>query len=74
LYVIFKNMNMKIIRYIFLLLTATVILSCGKAPDKVFINGKIYTLDSKNTVTEAIAVKDGDIVDLGTTKDIKDKY
>lgn len=65
---------MKIIRYIFLLLTATVILSCGKAPDKVFINGKIYTLDSKNTVTEAIAVKDGEIVDLGTTKDIKDKY
>ncbi len=49
--------------------------SCGKnMPDKIFINGKIYSLDDKNSIYEAMAVKDGLIFDLGTNEKILKKY
>ncbi|MEO6695916.1 MAG: amidohydrolase [Ignavibacteria bacterium] len=48
--------------------------SCGEKPDTIFYNGKIYTMNESNTVVEAIAVKEGKIIDLGTTEEIKDKY
>ncbi len=49
--------------------------SCGKnMPDKIFINGKIYSLDDKNSIYEAVAVKDGLIFDLGTNEKILKKY
>lgn len=41
------------------------------ATDKVFVNGRIYTLDAGGTEAEAIAVKDGRIAAVGTTADIK---
>lgn len=34
-------------------------------------NGKIITVDSKDTVAEAVAVKDGRIVGVGTTSEVK---
>ncbi|MBS1493936.1 MAG: amidohydrolase [Bacteroidetes bacterium] len=48
--------------------------SCSKKPDSVFINGKIYTMDNNNTIVEAVAVKEGKIIETGTTKAITDKY
>lgn len=38
--------------------------------DTIFINGNIYTADSTNTKVEAVAVKNGKILDLGSSKNI----
>ena len=38
--------------------------------DKIFINGKIITIDSSNTIAQALAVKDGRILAVGTTDQI----
>jgi predicted amidohydrolase YtcJ len=40
--------------------------------DSIFINGTVRTVDSKNTVAEAVAVRDGRVLAVGTTADIKD--
>ncbi|MFT3748767.1 MAG: amidohydrolase [Agriterribacter sp.] len=42
--------------------------------DLIVHNGKVYTVDSLFTVTEAIAVKDGKIAAAGTSKDILGEY
>src|SRR6187455_3105342 len=46
-----------------------------KAPivdaDKIYINGKVLTIDSSNTVAQAVAVKDGKILEVGTTNAIQ---
>lgn len=39
--------------------------------DSIFTNGKIATLDSRNTVVEAIAVKNGFIIARGTTDEMR---
>jgi len=65
---------MKILNYISLIVAIFVLTSCSKSPDHIFINGKIYTLDSKNSVSEAIAVKEGKIIDIGDNSKIKEKY
>lgn len=38
--------------------------------DKIFINGKIITVDSSNSIAEAVAVKDGKILAVGNSKDL----
>lgn len=38
--------------------------------DLMFINGKVYTMDKDNTVSEAVAVKDNKIIKVGTTEEI----
>jgi predicted amidohydrolase YtcJ len=65
---------MKYINFLFILLVIAVSFSCSKSQTTVYFNGKIYTLDANNTVVEAIAVKDGKIIDLGKNDDIKNKY
>lgn len=47
---------------------------CSTNPDMIYTNGKIHTMDANNTVVEAVAVKDGKIIDLGTTAEITEKY
>jgi len=37
----------------------------------VFTNGKIYTVNIKNPFAEAVAVKDGKFVEVGSAKDIE---
>lgn len=59
---------------ILILIFALLLYSCGEKPEIIFTNGKIYTLDEKNSVVEAIAVNHGKIIDMGTTNDIMDKY
>lgn len=39
--------------------------------DKIFINGKIITVDEKNTIAQAVAVADGKILAVGTTENIQ---
>ena len=39
--------------------------------DMVFTNGRIYTVDSRKLHAEAVAVKDGKFVGVGSAKDIK---
>lgn len=42
--------------------------------DLLIYNGKIYTLDSISSMAEAMAVKDGKIIALGTREEIQKKY
>lgn len=62
------------IKFILVIFLASILTSCSKSPDVIYYNGKIHTLDSDNTVVEAIAVKDGKILELGKNDDIKNKY
>lgn len=41
-----------------------------EGPDTVFINGTVYTVDSNNSTTQAVAVKDGLISAVGSTEEI----
>ena len=41
------------------------------AADKIFINGIVVTVNDANTITEAVAVKNGKIVAVGSNKEIK---
>src|SRR3954468_14558654 len=43
----------------------------AQAPDTVLINGKILTVDARNTVQQALAIRDGKITALGTTAAIR---
>jgi predicted amidohydrolase YtcJ len=49
--------------------------SCNSGPenmaDQVFINGIVYTVDESNLKSEAVAVKDGLILAVGTTEEIQ---
>ena len=45
-------------------------LAQGEA-DIVFTNGKIYTVNKKSPFTEAVAVKDGKFMEVGSAKDIE---
>lgn len=38
--------------------------------DSIFFNGKIYTADSKDAVVQALAIKKGQILAVGTDQDI----
>ena len=42
--------------------------------DQIIHNAKIYTVDNKFSVVQAMAVKDGKILALGTDKEILEKY
>ena len=49
--------------------------ACKSGPenpaDKVFTNGTIYTVDESNPKVEAVAVKDGLILALGTSEEMQ---
>jgi predicted amidohydrolase YtcJ len=60
--------------FLFAGLTLLLLWSCqsGPAPaDQVFINGIVYTVDESNPKVEAVAVKDGLILAVGTTAEIQ---
>ncbi|MBX2943449.1 MAG: amidohydrolase [Cyclobacteriaceae bacterium] len=56
-----------------LLALVAVISSCSTEPpaDLIVTNAKIYTVDEANPMVEAIAVRDGKIVGLGTSSEIE---
>src|SRR5687767_14281195 len=43
----------------------------AQSPDTVLINGKILTVDAQSSVRESLAVRDGRIVALGTTAEVR---
>src|SRR5580658_5765203 len=43
----------------------------SQSPDTVLINGKIVTVDERSPTREALAIRDGRIVALGTTAEIR---
>jgi len=65
---------MKYINFLILLSVSFLFFACSKSQTTVFLNGKIHTMDKNNSIVEAIAVKDGKIVDLGKNDEIKSKY
>jgi predicted amidohydrolase YtcJ len=56
----------------FLTIILAFLISCteNQTADLVISNGKIYTVDQNNTVVEAVAVKDGKILETGSTNQI----
>ncbi len=62
----------------FIVLTFSLLFSsCSlmkKKVDLIIYNGKIYTVDEKNTVAEAMAVKDGKILAIGTKSELINSY
>lgn len=59
------------------ILTAVIFLSaCNFKPkaDTLFYNGKVVTMNAQMQITEAFAVKDGKILETGSTKDLMEKY
>lgn len=57
---------------IFVFLISIILLSCSSGPpaDLILSNGKIYTVNEANPQAEAIAVRGGKIIAIGTTADI----
>lgn len=42
----------------------------AEVADKIYQNGKFITVDAKNSIVQAVAVKDGKILAVGTVRDI----
>jgi len=59
-----------------LLLTAIITFSCTKkeSVDTIVINGNIYTVNNNFDRADAFAIKNGQIIDVGTTLEIQNKY
>jgi len=55
---------------------AIVLSSCAssKEADLIVYNAKVYTVDDQFAITEAFAVKDGKILELGTSEQIRKAY
>jgi predicted amidohydrolase YtcJ len=66
-----KTMSIKLIPIFLLTLT---LFSCGEKPDVIYKNAKIYTLNSSNDIADAIAIKDGKILEVGKGQDLESKY
>jgi len=63
---------MKRIAFVVLLLSiATVLPAAAQAPDTVLVSGKIVTLDARSSVQEALAIRDGKIIALGRSSDVR---
>jgi predicted amidohydrolase YtcJ len=60
----------------FLLFSFSVLLSCNtkEKVDLLVYNGTIYTVDSSFSSKEAMAIKEGKIVETGTTAELQKKY
>jgi predicted amidohydrolase YtcJ len=66
-------MSKYLISNFILLVLVAAISSCSTEPraDLIVTNAKIYTVDEANPVAEAIAVRDGKIIGLGTSSEIE---
>lgn len=63
-------------RLFFLLLSFSLLLSCNtkEKVDLLVYNGTIYTVDSAFSSKEAMVIKEGKIVETGTTAELQKKY
>ena len=69
-----------VVRPLLAVAALTVTVACGPAqaplqtadaPDLVILNGRVLTMDYKGTVGEAVAVRGGAIMQVGTTAAIR---
>jgi len=63
-------------RYFLFFLVVLTGVSCmkGKSVDLVIHNAKIHTMDEGNSVVQAIAIRDGKVVEVGPDRQIMNKY
>lgn len=65
-------------KLLFLILTCNAILGCNnnskETADLLVINAKIYTVDEEFSTAEAVAIKDGRFLAVGTSKELQEKY
>jgi predicted amidohydrolase YtcJ len=63
-------------RYFLFFLVALVGASCmkGQSVDLVIHNAKIHTMDDENSIVQAIAIRDGEVVEVGPDRQIMNKY
>lgn len=64
----------KVIKLLLIAFFCVILASCGKNPEVIYVNGKIYTLDKNNTIVEAIAVYEGKILALGKSSELREKF
>ena len=62
---------MRLLLPLFLLVTFQVIVNEQRAPDLVLVNGKVWTVNQRQPEAEAVACKDGRILDVGTSEQIR---
>ena len=55
--------------FAFVLFTAAI--SRGQTPDTILVNGKILTVDAQSSTREAMAIRDGRIMSLGSSAEIR---
>ncbi|KQS41581.1 amidohydrolase [Pedobacter sp. Leaf194] len=61
--------------FIYAIILALFLSSCGKEKaDVIVYNAKVYTVDQNFNIAEAFAVKDGKILAVGKTREIRSKY
>lgn len=61
-------------RFFFSFPVCLFLFSCKQQADLLVYNARIYTVDEKFTVAEAMAVKNGKIEAVGTSKEIQDRF
>ncbi len=65
-------------KLLFLILSIGVFFSCDnnskEAADLLVINAKIYTVDEEFSTAEAVAIKDGKFLAVGTSEALQEKY
>lgn len=65
-------------KLLFLILSIGVFFSCDnnskEAADLLVINAKIYTVDEEFSTAEAVAIKDGKFLAVGTSEELQEKY
>jgi predicted amidohydrolase YtcJ len=68
--------QVKIHRSLIIFVLVTILSSCYKGieVDLVIHNAKIHTLNEKDQIVEALAVKDGKIIEIGPNQQILNKY
>lgn len=61
-------------QFLFCILAISLLACNTQEADTIFYHAKIYTVDTVFTTAEAMAVKDGKILAIGTEKEIREKY
>lgn len=65
---------MKLVGIIAVLLFTAASCMKGKSVDLIIHNARIHTMDESNSVVEAMAIKDGKVVETGPERQIMNKY
>ena len=60
--------------YLVFVCTSIFLFSCKQPADLLVYNARIYTVDEKFSVAEAMAVKNGKIAATGTSQEIRDRF